>query len=186
VGKRRRTVDNSCSADWWEPFHPCEGIMGAFPGLRHLTDRQLAVLAFTGVSVTTDEALRARQQVTVDISQSFRASVSDQGSSCIVTPSGEVFLYHRLRSALGREAMLLQGLHYGPDHHKLDAFSSDELYSLAGNAFNAYCLTATLLVKEVILAVCEERSRAWLPKLPRQPGSPELELEDDESQLLWS
>jgi site-specific DNA-cytosine methylase len=148
-----------------EPGHPTMEILDLFPGLRALSDRQIAVLTQHGMLVNSDTSIRLRDQRTIDVSQSAeRTRPSLPGQACIVTPGSELFLYHRLRRSVGYEAMLLQGLHYGQRQERLRAFSGEELQCLAGNAFNGFCLAAAMLVRELLSAVCHRRAAcATLP-----------------------
>jgi hypothetical protein len=83
------------------------------------------------------------------------------------------------------EAMMMQGMHFGPENQAklLQQFNSNELLSLAGNAFNVYCFCATMMAKELIIAVCAARAaRAARPATPIQsPKScTELTVSDDD------
>ena len=155
-GKGRGKV----SGPWWQPVQPCDGIMETFPGLRRLTDRHLSTLAAHGIDVRSEEALARRSNRTMELSQEVdRTQLSPPGQAGIVLPAGELFLESRVRLAHGHEGMLLQGLHFGESHDMLGTFSSGELMTLAGNAFNSWCMAAAFVVKEVVLGVAEDRHR---------------------------
>ena len=173
------------SKEWWDPIHPGSEATAAFPGLRGVTDRQFALLAAKNIDATSDMALRKRTAKTVDISNSISTSVSRDNQSVIVTPGCEIFLCSRLRKMVGYEAMMMQGMHFGPENQAklLQQFNSKELMSLAGNALSVYCLCATMMAKELIIAACVARAaRAARPATPIQsPKScTELTVSDED------
>ena len=173
------------SKEWWDPIHLGSEATAAFPGLRGVTDRQFALLATKNIDVTSDMGLRKRTAKTVDIHQSIGTSVSRDNQSVIVTPTCEIFLCSRLRKMVGYEAMMMQGMHFGPENQAklLQLFNSKELLSLAGNAFNVYCFCATMMAKELVIAVCVARAaRAARPATPIQsPKScTELTVSDED------
>ena len=168
---KRQRNGQPVGPDWWAPVYPTDDVLEMFPGLLDLTDRELSLLAAHGVSVTSCDALRKRAKQTINTTQGCeRASSSRDGESTIVTPRGNVFLQHRVRKAHGLEALLLQGLHYGPSQHRLvDTFASADLHRLAGNAFNGYCCAAVVLARECLLAVVAQRTRERHQNQPARP-----------------
>ena len=142
---------------WWQPVQPCEGIMQTFPGLRRLTDRHLSILAAHGMNVRSEEALCLRSNRTLEVSQEVaRTRPSPPGQASIVLPRGELYLESRVRLAHGHEGLLMQGLHFGNSHCCLRNWSSDALMTLAGNAFNSWCMAAAFVVKECVLGVAQD------------------------------
>jgi hypothetical protein len=124
------------------------------------------------MDLTSDETVRARLHRTIDIGQTATwCQYSQIGEFCIVKPGSRIFMENKLRFLVGHEGMLLQGLHYGEDHDRLARFSSDELFSLAGNAFNSFCLAAVVIVRETMLALVKQRTLARSSLSPLSPDA---------------
>ena len=119
-----------------------------------LSDRHFTISAAHGIDVISDEGMQNRSNRTIELSQTFgRTRPSNPGECSVVLPGGQVYLEALGRCAVGHEALLLQGLHFGDGHAMIDEFSFKELQNLAGNAFNSYCCAASFLVKETLLGL---------------------------------
>ena len=130
-----------CSAD----DAPCPRTVECYPTLRALTVRETDVLRFLGISFPE---LTPR---TVDVSQNIaRAKVGVSLVGCL-TAGARVYLSHRCRLLLGVEALRLQSF-FHPDPGRLLAFDDRLLRDLAGNAFEASCCAASLLVVLLVLS----------------------------------
>ena len=136
--------------DWWQPTVPCEDILNANPGLRGLTERQCDMLALMRVEFPD------KRVASVEVSQGLKAGDPAArvriNRADIVTPSGMQLVIHQARCLTGYETLLLQNIHYGPDQGRLENFSDNFLRCLGGNAFEARCCAAALLVKKTIEA----------------------------------
>lgn len=144
--------------DWWTSRHPGDDVIEQHPGLKRLSERMLDYAWLRGLRFP--EARKA----CVELSQSQRDSAKilsfREGESEIITPTGMPAALHRNRLVTGREALLLQGIHYGSCQHKLSEFNDDLLRNLAGNTFNAFCNAAVRIVRTACLAHLDTRARA--------------------------
>lgn len=158
--------------EFWEPIHPNAEVASLFPGVLALSDRQLSVLATWGVRVNnlTDIAEREPRVVNVGMTSQY-ARPSALGESGCVTPTGELFLAHRLRKVSGHESMFLQGMHFGEAESAVSSFETVETQELAGNAFHVYCCAAAFLSKEVVVALMKAAVRASRPPLMRMSNA---------------
>ena len=146
---------------WYDPVHPPDYIVDAFPHLAQLSDQHFTVLAAHGIHVTSDEAMQARSNRTCEVTQTVaRTRASNPGEASIVLPNGKLYLESRGRPAVGHEGLLLQGLHFANGHDLLQEFTSDELQNLAGNAFNSYCMSAAFLIKEGVIGIARSRQHS--------------------------
>ena len=127
---------------------PDQATLEAFPGLMALTSRHFELLR-------ANEFRFPDRKRTIDLSQGIsRARPSKDAESAIVTPTCHMYLGHRCRVAHGREALSLQGLHFGDGQRKADLYDHAFLLNLGGNAFMTLCFGAVSVVKEVLLSHC--------------------------------
>ena len=122
------------------------GLVELFPALAVLTTREAELLKLKVGQLPT------QAPGTCEVTQNVERSRHKVNGSGCITPSMKLILTHRVREALGIEAMHMQGLHYGKDHSKLRAMSSPLLRNLAGNAFHAYCCAVTFMTSLAVLA----------------------------------
>ena len=110
--------------NWYDPVHPPAGILEALPHLVRLSDRHFTILAAHGIDVISDEGMQNRSNRTIELSQTLgRTRPSNPGECSVVLPSCQVYLEALGRCAVGHEALLLQGLHFGDGHAMIDEFS---------------------------------------------------------------
>jgi hypothetical protein len=134
--------------DWWESSIPNQQTLDLFEGLKGLGDRHFDMLRMHNFQFPD-------RKRTIDVSQSAgRARPTKDDGSNIVTPTCQMYLGHRCRLAHGREALSLQGLHFGDRQSRLNAYSDKLLLDLGGNAFMSLCFGAVTVVKEMILGHC--------------------------------
>ena len=158
----RRVYRAACSVDNLEQF----------PHYAMLPDRIKDLLDCSGIAVPHN------QKLLMEVSQS---SCSIGHGHCLtVTPKGFVWLAHRGRSLLGREALRLQGVHI-PDLSMLeDLFSDTQLHDLAGNAF---CIASCMPVQ---LVVCLALANVSLPRQTRSARARTIDGEVDWGRPLRS
>ena len=148
--RHTKALINNGVEEWWTSSLPSAEILTKFPGLHALTERQADLCRVRNIR------LPDRRRCIVDLSQNLRSASNVRGVannfSDIMTPGSDFLITHRGRMATGHETLLLQGLQYDKDHARVLDMPSDLLQSLAGNAFNAFCCGAALLVKKTIEA----------------------------------
>lgn len=147
--ERHAQIFDKQGMDWWNPDVPSPETLAAHPGIVRMSERQRELCAMLGIKFP--DARRCLK----DVSQSSqrRNQVRHNHSDC-VTPKGLLYVTHRARCATGLEALLLQGIHYGPLQPKVTevGLRSHQLKDLAGNAFNAHCNAAMHVVAQCCLA----------------------------------
>ena len=169
--------------DKWDPIHPSDDLMDAFPGLKQMTDRQFPMLADKSLDVTNDAAMRCRSSKQLNISQSARSQPSAECECPCITPRCQMFLCGRCRTLEGYEAMMLQGMHFAEDQTSLLQWQSEDLMKLAGNGFSVHCFLATYIVKDVIFAECKGREKRLLR--PAAPIRLRRSVASCSELLLW-
>jgi len=129
--KQHRDKCEEKGVDFAASCGPPREIFDMFPGLYKLSARQLDALGCLGVKFPEKE-MRS-----VDLGpQLARQHVKVGGTGC-VKPTMLSYLTHKCRTALGVEAMHMQGIHYGVNHNKLLKYPDSFLTDIAGNAFEA-------------------------------------------------
>ena len=175
--KRART-SSSCKwverheadhADWLEMATISQEMLALYPGLRALSTRERDLIACKQLALPTQEA------GTVDVSQQESRSGFHRGGSGCVTPSMRLLLTHLCRLTHGVEAIQMQGIHYGDQHHKLKDFPSDFLQNIAGNAFHMRMCAISLVAALSVVARAATVALV-LPPLGRQVS---LHIEED-------
>ncbi|CAE7670363.1 unnamed protein product [Symbiodinium sp. CCMP2592] len=136
--------------DWWQATVPAQHILDEYPGLNVLTERQLDMLALMGVEYPD------KRVASVEVSQGLKSGDPTArvqvNRADIVTPSGMQLVIHQARCLTGYETLSLQNIRYGPDHQRLADMPDNFLRHLGGNAFEARCCAAALLVKKSLEA----------------------------------
>ena len=99
-----------------------------------------------------------------------------QDIAAIVTPGCQVYMASRGRCVVGQEALRLQGIQHRRWQARMQQGLNKSsgrglLLDLGGNAFNAHCNAAILLVREALLGRLWFRARAAAAaRLPRELG----------------
>ncbi|CAK9069024.1 unnamed protein product [Durusdinium trenchii] len=150
-------VCDQLGLDWWDSGVPAEDVLRDHPGLLRLTDRQFDFLRMVGVNFPD------KRKFCLELSQNQRNTRAARkvvsGRADIITPKGMQLVGHQARCLLGYEGLLLQGIHYGPEHFKLEEQDDDLLRDLAGNAFNSYCCAAIWITKQCVMATLWEAAK---------------------------
>ena len=102
----------------------------SFPGLHKLTERQIDALVVSGVKFPE------KRPRTVDLSQQLDRQSLKDGQGC-VKPTMCSYVTSKCRTTVGAESLFLQGIHYGPNNHKIMNYPDSLLADLGGNAFEA-------------------------------------------------
>jgi len=152
-------------------------VLEVYPGLRALTERQTDLLLVKGIRVPGPKG-------TFELRQEVNRAHGAEGRSVCVLPSGLIYLMHRVRFALGCEALNLQSIHYGPQNHKLLTLPSKQLHDLAGNAFHCACSSAVTLVGWILRSRILQASRARLSSPARSICTIDDILDVDDDDIL--
>ena len=154
----------SSSRPWWEPsdFRD-DKIVEQFPGLVELGPRQLDVLENLNIKLPESDPS------TIDVNPSLGRCRSIYKNSCqCLTSTSIVYLPHRARRAHGVEHLRLMGFlidelddctKSATTREALQAFDSQTLKNLAGNAFDSSSYSAAFLILLMILGEVSLRTQ---------------------------
>lgn len=150
------------------PLLPTPEVLDVFPGAGELTDRELDLVRYSGLTLEPEGQCRS-----LELSQSIGRHKPLEVMDTI-TANSRKWLTSRSRLATGLEALRLQGMFFD-DEALVGSFDDDLLMSLAGNAFECTSYAACMFAGIVLLA-CGCSGERFAPPLAPAPTG-----QDDES-----
>ena len=165
--------------DPFTPSKPLSEVFQLFPGLYGLTDREWDVLKAESIQSFPEVNGRC-----VTVGKSLGRARCTEISQCL-TGNPRAYLSGRCRLMHGKEALLLQGIHYGSSQHKLMKYDDAFLANLSGNAFQTVsCMQAMLAT---MTALSDAKYRHTVVQIHRTPSNSTMDFlwGDDSLDFLW-
>jgi hypothetical protein len=150
-----RICDARGVQSWWESALPTASEQSMWPTLKMIRPREFDILKFS-FGVTYPERIRRL----IQIGPSMGRNLCRVDGCHTINRTMRAFDTSLVRMVLGIEAMMMQGLHYGPKHDLLQALDDGHLMSLAGNAFHSWCCAATVYCGLLLLAELRARTQS--------------------------
>ena len=169
--------------DPFTPSKPLPEVFQLYPGLYSLTDREWDILKAESIQSFPEVNGRC-----VTVGKSLGRARCTEISQCL-TGNPRAYLSGRCRLMHGKEALLLQGIHYGSSQHKLMKYDDAFLANLSGNAFQTVSCMQAMLATMTALAVAKYRHT--VVQIHRAPSNSTVDFlwedsrEDDNLDFVW-